>query len=404
MLSYALAIAVAISSLVLFSTAFLMSDIHRQDDFLWSAVGLIYALVLWFCARNITGAVLLGQASASILLVSYSWQTLKLRKAVAHPERASEINNFSILKAVNGLLTRFKSQPKVAVTPSVTDNPKVTDSEIAIPDTASTNAKPNKPGVLNKLFNKKKSETVADIKEDLLKEPESPPVTPEVPQPETTPDVPAASEQTTTVTTDEPVIGTIESSESSVEEVNRTKVSKPTTSVDSIAGNTAKKEIKPVPAPEPAIIKEPKTEVLSQQENIVKSESTAPVTESQEPKAIANSTQDVVPVPPPNQTDLARVETTSESITETVEDIKQEVKQPVEQPKPPRRDALDSLETVEVAEILEAIPEDRSNQDDSDRNNIIEVTTTEIDAIAPQQKPEQKPDLDNKPNSDSEPE
>lgn len=82
MLSYALAIAVAISSLVLFLTAFLMSGIHRKDDFLWGAVGLFYALVLWYCARNITGAVLLGQAAATVLLVSYSWQTIKLRQAM----------------------------------------------------------------------------------------------------------------------------------------------------------------------------------------------------------------------------------------------------------------------------------------------------------------------------------
>ncbi|MEM7761539.1 MAG: Ycf66 family protein, partial [Cyanobacteria bacterium P01_A01_bin.40] len=54
MLSYALAIAIAISSLGLFLTAFLMSDLHRQDDFLWSGVGLFYALVLWYCAQNIT--------------------------------------------------------------------------------------------------------------------------------------------------------------------------------------------------------------------------------------------------------------------------------------------------------------------------------------------------------------
>ena len=73
MLSYALAIAVGLSSLILFSTAFLMSDIHRQDDFFWSGVGLFYALVLWFCATRITGSLLLGQTAAVALLISYHW-------------------------------------------------------------------------------------------------------------------------------------------------------------------------------------------------------------------------------------------------------------------------------------------------------------------------------------------
>ena len=137
MLSYALAIAVGLSSLILFSTAFLMSDIHRQDDFLWSGVGLFYALVLWLCATRITGGLLLGQTAAVALLISYNWQTLKLRKAIANPEKAEEINNFSILAAINGLFTRSKLQPQ----PTITETPvksKVTEEKITIPETPTT--------------------------------------------------------------------------------------------------------------------------------------------------------------------------------------------------------------------------------------------------------------------------
>ena len=137
MLSYALAIAIAISSLVLFSTAFFMSDLHRQDDFLWSGVGLFYALVLWYCAKNITGAVLLGQAAATILLVSYNWQTLKLRKAIANPEKAGEINNFSVLGSVTGLLKRKKSQAKSTAPSKSETKPTLTEQEIAIPEITS---------------------------------------------------------------------------------------------------------------------------------------------------------------------------------------------------------------------------------------------------------------------------
>ena len=60
---------------------------HRQDDFLWSAVGLFYALVLWLCAGRITGAILLGQAAAAILFIAFAWQTLKLRQALFYPDK-----------------------------------------------------------------------------------------------------------------------------------------------------------------------------------------------------------------------------------------------------------------------------------------------------------------------------
>ncbi len=138
MLSYALAIAVAISSLILFSTAFFMSQIHRKDDFFWSGIGLFYALVLWYCAKNITGAVLLGQTAATALLVSYCWQTLKLRKAIANPSKAAEINDFSILQSINGLLKSKKPQVKVPTSPvQAPPKSKLTEQEIAIPDTTS---------------------------------------------------------------------------------------------------------------------------------------------------------------------------------------------------------------------------------------------------------------------------
>jgi hypothetical protein len=136
MLSYALAIAVAISSLILFSTAFVMSKIHRKDDFLWSGVGLFYALVLWYCAKNITGTVLLGQAAATVLIVSYSWQTIKLRRAIANPVQATETKNFSVVQSINGLWQRGngKVQPNPKAIEKAPQS-KVTEQNIAIPET-----------------------------------------------------------------------------------------------------------------------------------------------------------------------------------------------------------------------------------------------------------------------------
>jgi uncharacterized protein YjbJ (UPF0337 family) len=78
---------VGLSSLYLLTTAFIAPDRHRQDDFLWSAVGLFYALVLWLCAGRITGAILLGQAAAAILFIAFAWQTLKLRQALFYPDK-----------------------------------------------------------------------------------------------------------------------------------------------------------------------------------------------------------------------------------------------------------------------------------------------------------------------------
>ncbi len=104
MLPYALAIIIGLSSFVLFLTAFLMPKIHRQDDFLWSGVGLFYALVLWFCATKIHGALLLGQLVAVALLSSYTWQIITLRQIVANPEVHSIEEMFSVTEFLGKFL------------------------------------------------------------------------------------------------------------------------------------------------------------------------------------------------------------------------------------------------------------------------------------------------------------
>ncbi|MGV2827238.1 Ycf66 family protein [Myxosarcina sp. GI1(2024)] len=143
MLAYALAIAVGLSSSILFLTAFLMPDIHRRDDFFWSAIGLTYASILWFGAIRITGVVLLGQSAAVALLISYQWQTLKLRKAIAYPEKAAELDNFSVLKAINNLFSR--RSVKTQVQPTI-EREKVTEEKIAIPEeTSEAVAEADKP-------------------------------------------------------------------------------------------------------------------------------------------------------------------------------------------------------------------------------------------------------------------
>ena len=119
MLPYGLAIAVSLSSLTFFMTAFFMPKIHRQDDFFWSGLGFFYALVLWFCAPQIRGAILLGQLAVVALLISYAWQVIKLRRAIVDPNQQQNLDNFSIMGVVGGFLNRSSKAKEVEKTSKV---------------------------------------------------------------------------------------------------------------------------------------------------------------------------------------------------------------------------------------------------------------------------------------------
>ena len=80
MLAYVLALAVGLGSLAIYITAFFFPEVHRKNDFIWSGVGLFYALVLWVCAGRITGSLLLGQVAGVALLGWSVGQTLSLRR------------------------------------------------------------------------------------------------------------------------------------------------------------------------------------------------------------------------------------------------------------------------------------------------------------------------------------
>ncbi|NEQ46062.1 MAG: hypothetical protein F6K00_21985 [Leptolyngbya sp. SIOISBB] len=82
MLAYILAIAVAIGSFSFYMAAFFVPEMHRRQDFFWSGLGMFYAVVLWFCAGRLTGAVLLGQLVSVILLGGLGWHTLELRRSL----------------------------------------------------------------------------------------------------------------------------------------------------------------------------------------------------------------------------------------------------------------------------------------------------------------------------------
>jgi hypothetical protein len=80
MLTYLLALVVGLGSFSLYMAAFLFPEVHRRYDFIWSGVGMFYALVLWVCAGRITGGLLLGQIASVALLSWFVYQTLHLRR------------------------------------------------------------------------------------------------------------------------------------------------------------------------------------------------------------------------------------------------------------------------------------------------------------------------------------
>lgn len=144
MLAHILAIAVGLSSLVLFLTAFSMKEIHEKNDFLWSGVGLFYALVLWFCASRITGSVLLGQVAAVTLVLSFNWQNIKLRKAIANPHKeaekveTNENTDLSIIQKIKGFFGSAEvSTPPSSITDILEEETEIENADQDITETES---------------------------------------------------------------------------------------------------------------------------------------------------------------------------------------------------------------------------------------------------------------------------
>jgi Ycf66 protein N-terminus len=83
MLAYILAVVVGTGSVGLYLAAFFLPAVHRKQDFIWSGVGLFYALFLWLYAHQVTGGILVGQTSSVVLLGWLTWQIFNLRRQVA---------------------------------------------------------------------------------------------------------------------------------------------------------------------------------------------------------------------------------------------------------------------------------------------------------------------------------
>jgi hypothetical protein len=105
MLAHILALLVGLGSFGLYMAAFFFPEIHRRNDFIWSGVGLFYALVLWVCGGRITGGLLLGQIAGVALLGWLGWQTFLLRRQVAPIDQQTPLPTPNDLKATFTNLT-----------------------------------------------------------------------------------------------------------------------------------------------------------------------------------------------------------------------------------------------------------------------------------------------------------
>ncbi|MEH2136791.1 Ycf66 family protein [Nostoc sp.] len=98
MLAYVLALVVGLGSLAIYIAAFFFPEIHRKNDFIWSGVGLFYALVLWVFAPRITGGLLLGHVASVALLVWFGWQTLSLRRQLTPQAQQTQVPSAETVK------------------------------------------------------------------------------------------------------------------------------------------------------------------------------------------------------------------------------------------------------------------------------------------------------------------
>jgi hypothetical protein len=115
MLAYILALAVGIGSLAIYLVAFFFPEIHRKNDFIWSGIGLFYALVLWVFTPRITGGLLLGHIASVALLWWFGWQTLSLRRQLTPEAQQTQIPSPELVKtSIQQQVNKFSLQERLS--------------------------------------------------------------------------------------------------------------------------------------------------------------------------------------------------------------------------------------------------------------------------------------------------
>ncbi|MBF2017356.1 MAG: Ycf66 family protein [Rivularia sp. T60_A2020_040] len=106
-MTHILALIVGFGSLAIYLTAFFFPEVHRKNDFIWSGVGLFYALVLWVFTPRIGGWFFLGQLAAVALLVWFGLQTFSLRRQVTPAMQQTPVPSVEAVKSNISLQERF---------------------------------------------------------------------------------------------------------------------------------------------------------------------------------------------------------------------------------------------------------------------------------------------------------
>ena len=155
MLAHILAVLVGTGSVGLYLAAFLLPDIHRKQDFIWSGVGLFYALTLWIYARQEVGGLLVGQIASVALLGWLGWQTFILRRQLIPVSQQSPIPSTTKPPERSGLerSTAKASKPAAKTAPPATSTPPVattpTPTSIQAPPSPKTAPVQNVPPATN---------------------------------------------------------------------------------------------------------------------------------------------------------------------------------------------------------------------------------------------------------------
>jgi hypothetical protein len=123
MLAYILALVVGLGSLAIYLAAFFFPEIHRKNDFIWSGIGLFYALALWIFAPGISGGLLLGHLASVALLLWFGWQTLSLRYQLTPESQQTPIPSAELIKvSIQGQLSKFSPQKSFQILPRLRGN------------------------------------------------------------------------------------------------------------------------------------------------------------------------------------------------------------------------------------------------------------------------------------------
>lgn len=114
MLAYVIAFIVGLGSLAIYIAAFFFPEIHRKNDFIWSGVGLFYALILWVFAPRISGGLLLGHLASVTLLISFGWQTLSLRRQLTpQAQQTPAPSSESVKTGIQEQITKLSLQERI---------------------------------------------------------------------------------------------------------------------------------------------------------------------------------------------------------------------------------------------------------------------------------------------------